>query len=94
MLFDIVTDMLAIMNECARFSGQIKGVIPHLVDGGLSILHFADDNFFSMKHDLKNKKSEINFSSIRADYLLALDHGSKSAIAVVYCHQQVDRFVM
>jgi hypothetical protein len=38
MLFDIVAGILAIMNECAKVDGQIKGVILHLVDGGLSIL--------------------------------------------------------
>jgi hypothetical protein len=30
--------MLAIMIEHAKFDGQIEGVIPHLVDGELSIL--------------------------------------------------------
>jgi hypothetical protein len=46
MLFNIMASMLAIMNECANVDGQIKGVIPHLVDGGLSILHYADVIFF------------------------------------------------
>jgi hypothetical protein len=38
MLFNIVADMLAIMIERTKVDGQIKGVIHHLVDGGLSIL--------------------------------------------------------
>jgi hypothetical protein len=38
MLFNIVADMLAIMIEHAKIDGQIEGVIPHLVDGGLPIL--------------------------------------------------------
>jgi hypothetical protein len=38
MLFNIVADMLAIMMEYAKIEGQIEGVIPHLIDGGLSIL--------------------------------------------------------
>jgi hypothetical protein len=37
MLFNIVADMLAIMIKRAKNDGLIKGVIPHLVDGGLSI---------------------------------------------------------
>jgi hypothetical protein len=41
MLFNIVADMLAIMIECAKNDGLIEGVIPHLVDGGLSILQYA-----------------------------------------------------
>jgi hypothetical protein len=38
MLFNIVVDMLAIMIEHTKVDGQIEGVIPHLVDGELSIL--------------------------------------------------------
>jgi hypothetical protein len=38
MLFNIVADMLAIMIEHAKVDGQVEGVIPHLIDGGLSIL--------------------------------------------------------
>ena len=42
-LFNIVADMLAILIERAKSEGQIEGVIPHLVDGGLSILQYVDD---------------------------------------------------
>jgi hypothetical protein len=38
MLFNIVVDMLAIMIERAKVDGQIEGLNPHIVDGGLSIL--------------------------------------------------------
>jgi hypothetical protein len=38
MLFNIVVDMLAIMIERAKSDGQNEGVVPHLVDVGLSIL--------------------------------------------------------
>jgi hypothetical protein len=38
MLFNIVADMLAIIIERAKIDGQIEGVVPHLVDGGLSII--------------------------------------------------------
>jgi hypothetical protein len=38
MLFTIVADMPAIMVECAKIDGLIEGVVPHLVDGGLSTL--------------------------------------------------------
>lgn len=31
--------------------GQIEGVIPHLVDGGLSIIHYADNTIVFMDHD-------------------------------------------
>jgi hypothetical protein len=38
MLFNIVADMLAIIIERAKVDGHIEGVVPHLIDGGLSIL--------------------------------------------------------
>src|SRR4051812_17682988 len=51
-LFNIVADMLAIMIERAKLDNQIEGVVPHLVDGGLSILQYADDTILFMEHDL------------------------------------------
>jgi retron-type reverse transcriptase len=42
-LFNIVVDMLAILINRAKEEGQISGVIPNLVDEGLSILQYADD---------------------------------------------------
>jgi hypothetical protein len=50
MLFNIVTDMLAIMIEHPKVDGQSKDVIPHLVDGGLPILQCAHTkkNLWSM----------------------------------------------
>ena len=44
--------MLAIMVERAKLDGQIERVVPHLVDGGLSILQYADDTILFMEHDL------------------------------------------
>ena len=37
-LFNTVPDMLAILVERAKIAGQVTNVIPHLVEGGLSIL--------------------------------------------------------
>jgi hypothetical protein len=48
MLFNIVANMLAILIERAKADGQIEGVIPHLVDGGLSILQYANDTILFM----------------------------------------------
>jgi hypothetical protein len=55
-LFNIVADMLAIMIEHAKSDGLFEGVIPHLVDGGLSILQYVDDAILFMEHDLDNAK--------------------------------------
>ena len=49
--------MLAILIERAKADGQIEGVIPHLVDGGLSILQYADDTILFMEHDIEKAKN-------------------------------------
>jgi hypothetical protein len=52
-VINIVVDMLAILIERAKSDGQIKGVIPHLIDGGLSILQYVDNTILFMEHDLE-----------------------------------------
>ena len=37
-LFNLVTDMLAVFISRVGIVEQLKGLVPHLVDGGLSIL--------------------------------------------------------
>ena len=49
--------MLAILIERAKTEGQIEGVIPHLVDGGLSILQYADDTILFMEHDIEKARN-------------------------------------
>jgi hypothetical protein len=56
-LFNIVADMLAVLIERAKSEGQIEGVIPHLVDGGLSILQYADDTILFMDHDIDKARN-------------------------------------
>jgi hypothetical protein len=51
-LFNIVPDMLATMIE-----HQFEGVILHLVDGGLSILQYADNTILFIEHDLEKAKN-------------------------------------
>jgi hypothetical protein len=51
-LFNIVADMLAILIARAKEDGQVSGLIPHLVDGGVSILQYADDTIIFMENDL------------------------------------------
>src|SRR3954468_17744746 len=57
LLFTIVADMLAILIERAKADGQIEGVVPHLIDGGLSILQYADDTILFMEHDLDKARN-------------------------------------
>ena len=49
--------MLAIFIERAKADGQVGGVVPHLVDGGLSILQYADDTILFMEHDLEKAQN-------------------------------------
>jgi hypothetical protein len=56
-LFNIVADMLALPINRAKVNGQIRGVIPHLVDDGLSILQYANDTIIFLDHDLEQAKN-------------------------------------
>src|SRR6266508_6933585 len=56
LLFNIVADMLAILIQRAKEQGQIGGIVPHLIDGGLSILQYADDTILFMEHDLEKAR--------------------------------------
>ena len=56
-LFNIVVDMLAILIGRAKENGQVGGLVPHLVDGGVSILQYADDTIIFMEHDLAKARN-------------------------------------
>jgi hypothetical protein len=49
--------MLVILIKWANDEGQVDGLIPHLVDGGLSILQYADDTLIFTDHDLAKAKN-------------------------------------
>jgi len=51
-LFNLVADMLTLFITRAKAAGQVSGVVPHLVDDGLSILQYADDTILFIKHNL------------------------------------------
>jgi hypothetical protein len=59
------------MIERAKNDGLIEGVIPHLVDGGLSILQYADDTILFMEHDLEKalRPGVESFASIASFFL-------------------------
>jgi hypothetical protein len=56
-LSNIVGDILDLLINRAKADGQIRGVIPHLVDDGLSILQYADDTIIFLDHDLEQVKN-------------------------------------
>ena len=57
LFFNLVADMLATLIERAKQDGQISGLIPHLVDDGLSILQYADDTIQFMEHNFDEAKN-------------------------------------
>jgi hypothetical protein len=53
LLFNLVADILTLLITRAKEDGQIRGLAPHLVDDGISILQYADDMILFMEHDLE-----------------------------------------
>jgi hypothetical protein len=53
LLFNLVADMLSALINRAKEDGQISGLVPHLVDGGISILQYADDTILFMENDVE-----------------------------------------
>jgi hypothetical protein len=51
LLFNLVSDALATMLEKAKAANQIRGSIPHLVEGGLTHLQYADDTIIFLSLD-------------------------------------------
>jgi hypothetical protein len=52
-IFNIVVDMLDILISRAKEDGQVGGLVPNLVEGGVSILQYAD-TILIMQHYLAN----------------------------------------
>ena len=57
LLFNIATDILSILIKRAKEQGQVGGVVPHLIDEGLSILQYADDMILFMENDLEKARN-------------------------------------
>jgi len=59
-LFNIVADMLTLLINRAKANDQVHGVVPHLIDGGLSILQYTDDTILFMDHNLEQAQNMKN----------------------------------
>ena len=57
LLFNIVADMLVILIGRAKQHGHVEGLVPHLVDGGVSILQYAGDTVLFMEHDIAKARN-------------------------------------
>lgn len=51
LLFNLVGDALAHMLNAAKLKGRVKGLVPHLIEGGLTHLQYADDTILFMEDD-------------------------------------------
>ena len=57
LLFNIVADMLAVIIGRAKQHGHVEGLVPHLVNGGVSILQYADDTILFMENDMAKARN-------------------------------------
>uniref|UniRef100_A0A8I6YJK4 Reverse transcriptase domain-containing protein n=1 Tax=Hordeum vulgare subsp. vulgare TaxID=112509 RepID=A0A8I6YJK4_HORVV len=57
MLFNIIADMLAVLIGRTKQNGQVGELVPHLVEGGASILQYADDTIIFMEHDIAKARN-------------------------------------
>ena len=56
-LFNIVVNMLTIQIGRAKDAGQVGSPVSHLVDGGVSVVQYADDTIIFMEHDLAKARN-------------------------------------
>jgi hypothetical protein len=56
-LFNLVGDMLAVLIERSKDQDLFSGLVPHLVDGGISILQYADDTILFVEDDVDMAKN-------------------------------------
>lgn len=56
-LFNIVAEMLAIIIGRAKQEGLVGGLVPHLIDDGVSIFQYTDDNILFMEHDVAKARN-------------------------------------
>ena len=54
LLFNLVADALSSMLSAAASAGDIEGLVPHLVEGGLTHLQYADDTIIFLKNSNQN----------------------------------------
>jgi hypothetical protein len=61
--------MLALLINRSKVDGQIRGVLPHLIDDGMSILQYADDTIIFIDHDPEQAKNLKLCYALSSSYL-------------------------
>jgi hypothetical protein len=69
LLFNLVADGLSAMLERASENDHLVGVTPHLVNGGLTYLQYADDTVLFLQNSQQNI-ANLNFFTVllRGDF--------------------------
>jgi hypothetical protein len=98
--------MLAIMIGHAKYDGHIVGVIPHLVEGELSILQYVGDTILFIEHDIENTRnmqlilsafeqlSGIKLIFIRANCFVSMRLKTRPNILPSYLATDMIRFLL
>lgn len=55
--FNLAIDVLSILINRAKASGQFHGVVPHLAKHGQSILQYVDDTILLLDHNFEEAKN-------------------------------------
>jgi hypothetical protein len=51
LLFNLVSDALATMLDNAKGEGQIRGLVPHMLEGGITYLKYDYDTIIFLSMD-------------------------------------------
>jgi hypothetical protein len=93
LLFNLVSDALATILENAQRAGVIKGLVPHLIEGGITHLQYVDDTIIFLNLDdqlIMNIKFLLyyfeNMSGLKINY-------DKSEIFVLGYTPEVEQIV-
>jgi hypothetical protein len=89
LLFNFMADALSAMIDAASNAGHIKGVVSHLVQGGVTHLQYADDTILLLELD-DNSLINLKFILIAFEILSGLKiNFLKSEVIVMGAPQEV-----
>jgi mannosylglycoprotein endo-beta-mannosidase len=89
LLFNFMADALSAMIDAASNAGHIKGVVPNLVQGGVTHLQYADDTILLLELD-DNSLINLKFILIAFEILSGLKiNFLKSEVIVMGASQEV-----
>jgi hypothetical protein len=81
--------MLAIIINHAKEDGQVSGLIPHLVDGGVSILQCADDTIIFLHHDFEKA---LNMKLILCIFELTINFRNSTVFCIGKAKELEDQY--